>query len=81
MSVTNSILPDVVEGFSGRTAEGKYQCRLCEYVARDKYNMRSHLDRKHSLASRYTCEVCKSVHKTQQALSQHRVACVQLFPC
>jgi len=53
-----------------------YSCRLCPYSARDKYNIRLHLERKHELSSyNYTCDICFKQVKTKQDLSQHRRQC------
>ena len=73
------MLADTVDTYADRTEDSKYSCKLCGYTARDKYNMRSHLDGKHMLSSGYPCDIChKSVQKTKQALNQHRHRCAQL---
>jgi len=70
---------DTVDVYAERTEESKFRCRLCPYLARDKYNMRSHLDGKHMLSSGYPCDICNSsVQKTKQALNQHKHKCAQL---
>lgn len=67
-----------MDQYADRTEDSKFCCRLCLYVARDKYNMRSHLDGKHMLSSGYACNICnKSVQKTKQALNQHKHKCAQ----
>lgn len=72
-------LTDTVDVYAERTEESKFRCRLCPYLARDKYNMRSHLDGKHMLSSGYPCDICNSsVQKTKQALNQHKHKCAQL---
>jgi hypothetical protein len=72
-------LTDTVDVYAERTEESKFRCRLCLYLARDKYNMRSHLDGKHMLSSGYPCDIChSSVQKTKQALNQHKHKCAQL---
>ena len=72
-------LADTVDVYAERTEESKFSCRLCLYLARDKYNMRSHLDGKHMLSSGYPCDIChSSVQKTKQALNQHKHKCAQL---
>merc|ERR1712226_1538133 len=70
---------DTVDTYADRTEDSKFSCKLCQYVARDKYNMRSHLDGKHMLSTGYTCDICcKSVQKTKQALNQHKHKCAQV---
>jgi len=70
---------DIVDQFastSGRSHDRPYSCKLCPYAARDKYNMRLHLERKHNMSNyNYTCEKCFEQHKTKQDLSQHRKLC------
>jgi len=49
---------DTVDVYAERTEESKFRCRLCLYLARDKYNMRSHLDGKHMLSSGRCADPC-----------------------
>lgn len=51
----------------------KYQCSLCEYSARDKYNMRLHLERRHQLGLGYYCPHCGHHCKTKADLSTHTI--------
>lgn len=48
---------------------------MCEYVSRDRYNMRHHLEGKHSLTSGYPCPVCGLSFKTKQIFTNHRASC------
>jgi len=66
---------DVVDSFAERIESGKYICRLCEFAARDKYNIRLHIERKHDLSSGYQCPFCNKSVKTKQDLSQHKSMC------
>jgi len=68
---------DVVEGYAVKEDSGKYSCKLCNYIARDKYNVRLHLERKHGLSAGYQCEICHTWVQNKQRLSQHRVQCVK----
>jgi len=71
---------DVVEHYAVREDDGKYSCRLCAYIARDKYNVRIHLERKHGLSAGYQCDICQTWVQNKQRLSQHRVQCVKNNP-
>jgi hypothetical protein len=51
----------------------KYQCSLCAYTARDKYNMRLHLERRHQLGTGYYCPLCGEHCRTKAALSCHHI--------
>jgi len=66
---------DVVDSFAERIESGKYGCRLCSFAARDKYNIRLHIERKHDLSSGYQCPFCNKCVKTKQDLSQHKSLC------
>jgi len=66
---------DVVDSFAERIERGKYVCKLCEFAARDKYNIRLHIERKHDLSSGYQCPFCNKCVKTKQDLSQHKSLC------
>jgi len=66
---------DVVDTYAERIENGKYCCKLCEFQARDKYNIRLHIERKHGLSSGYQCPFCKKCVKTKQDLSQHKAQC------
>jgi hypothetical protein len=48
---------------------------MCAYVSRDKYNMRHHLEGKHSLTSGYPCLGCGFTFKTKQIFTNHRATC------
>jgi len=60
---------------TGHGQDRPYSCRLCGYTARDKYNMRLHLERKHEMSNYYACDRCAKQLKTKQDLSQHRKLC------
>jgi len=66
---------DVVDAFAVRIESGKYACRLCEFAARDKYNIRLHIERKHDLSTGYQCPFCNKSVKTKQDLSHHKSLC------
>jgi hypothetical protein len=66
---------DVVDSFAERIESGQYVCKLCEFAARDKYNIRLHIERKHDLSSGYQCPFCHRSVKTKQDLSQHKSMC------
>jgi len=67
---------DVVEAFAEKIERsGKYSCKLCGFVTRDKYNIRWHLEGKHELGSGYECDICKKGLKTKKQLTQHRLQC------
>jgi hypothetical protein len=68
---------DVVVDYAVRQDGGKYSCKLCAYTARDKYNVRIHLERKHGLSAGYQCDLCLTWVQNKQRLSQHRVQCVK----
>jgi len=68
---------DIVHAFAKRV-EGdrrKQDCTLCVYRARDRYNMKIHLERKHSLSPGYHCSYCNQWTKSQQDLSKHELIC------
>jgi len=71
---------DVVEDYAVREENSKYSCKLCTYIARDKYNVRIHLERKHGLSAGYQCDICQTWVQNKQRLSQHRVMCVRNNP-
>ena len=48
----------------------RYSCNLCHYTARDRYNIKIHLEGKHDLGS-YNCPHCDKHLKTRQDLSRH----------
>ena len=73
----NCFFLDIVEGYAVKEDSGKYSCKLCNYIARDKYNVRLHLERKHGLSAGYQCEICHTWVQNKQRLSQHRVQCVK----
>jgi len=54
----------------GRRRACRYTCSLCGYTARDKYNIKIHLEGKHDLGS-YTCPSCSKRLKTKQEMSRH----------
>jgi len=68
---------DVVEAFAEKLDSGKYSCKLCGFVTRDKYNIRWHLEGKHELGPGYECDICKQGLKTKKQLTQHRLQCVK----
>jgi len=69
---------DVVEAFAEKIERsGKYSCKLCGFVTRDKYNIRWHLEGKHELGSGYECDICKKGLKTKKQLTQHRLQCAR----
>ena len=68
---------NIVHEFAKRV-EGdrrKQDCTLCAYRARDRYNMKIHLERKHSLSPGYHCSYCNQWTKSQQDLSKHKLIC------
>merc|ERR1711915_118014 len=67
---------DVAEDYAVREEAGKYSCKLCSYIARDKYNVRKHLEGKHGLSAGYQCDVCKIWVQSKQKLSQHKLHCL-----
>ena len=67
----------LVPTYSVKTGDGKFSCTLCDYITRDKYNIRRHLDGKHDLTGGYRCEKCFKQLNTKQSLSQHRLHCFQ----
>jgi len=77
-SVYFNIDGDVVKAHATRLENAKYSCNLCGFVARDKYNIRLHLEGKHELGSGYQCEKCKQTVKTRKDLSEHyKSRCLQ----
>jgi len=68
---------DVVESFAEKMEGGKYSCKLCGFVTRDKYNIRWHLEGKHELGPGYQCDICKQELKTKKHLTQHRLLCAK----
>jgi len=66
---------DVVDTYAERIESGKYSCKICMFTARDKYNIRLHIERKHELSSGYRCPYCYKNVKTKQDLSQHKSVC------
>ena len=70
-------LSDVVDVYAVKIESGKYSCKLCGFVTRDKYNIRWHLEGKHELGAGYQCDKCKVVVKTKKHLTQHRLHCVK----
>jgi len=67
---------DVVQSYSSKLDNGKYACRICGHLVRDKYNIRLHLEGKHDLSVGYNCTQCHNVFKTMQVLSQHKSQCL-----
>ena len=70
-------LSDVVEAYAEKIESGKYSCKLCGFVTRDKYNIRWHLEGKHELGAGYQCDICKQIVKTKKHLTQHKLQCVK----
>jgi predicted SprT family Zn-dependent metalloprotease len=78
-SVLTTLSPDVVAlcaskvddyDEAGRRRASHYTCNLCQYTARDRYNVKIHLEGKHGLGS-YNCPHCAKHLKTKQDLSRH----------
>ena len=76
-NIFTTVLSDVVDAYAVKIASGKYSCKVCGFVTRDKYNIRWHLEGKHELGAGYQCEKCKEVVKTKKHLTQHRLHCGQ----
>jgi len=70
-SIYQNIDVDVVRTHATRIENAKYSCNLCGSVARDKYNIRLHLEGLHELGSGYQCDKCKKIVKTRKDLSEH----------
>jgi len=70
---------DVVAIYAEKVPGGKYACKICGFVTRDKYNIRWHLEGKHELSTGYQCEKCKEHVKTKKHLTQHRQHCGNTF--
>ena len=66
---------DVVGTYAERIERGKYSCKICMFTARDQYNIRLRIERKHELSSGYRCPYCYKNVKTKQDLSQHKSVC------
>jgi len=66
---------DVVGAYAEKLETGKYACKLCGFITRDKYNIRLHLEGKHQLGSGYQCNKCKKYVKTRKDLSEHKMKC------
>jgi len=65
-----------VEQHSVRAEDGKFVCGLCTpsasaYTTNKRYNMRTHLEAKHSLSRGYQCQHCYKVLKTRNVLNSH----------
>ena len=75
LAKTHNRISDLVEANSipGVDPNRKYQCKLCPYAARDKYNMRLHLERRHQLGQGYWCYQCGEHCKTKADLSTHNI--------
>ena len=67
----------MVEAYAEKIESGKYSCKLCGFVTRDKYNIRWHLEGKHELGAGYQCDICKQIVKTKKHLTQHKLQCVK----
>jgi len=67
---------DLVSLYAVKTDSGKVSCTLCDYITRDKYNIRLHLEGKHGLSGGYQCDKCYKQLRTKQSLTQHRLHCV-----
>ena len=67
---------DLVSLYAVKTDSGKVSCTLCEYITRDKYNIRLHLEGKHGLSGGYQCDKCYKQLRTKQSLTQHRLHCI-----
>jgi len=63
---------DVVRSHSTALGGGKYSCNLCQITARDKYNMRRHLETTHDLSTGYQCELCRKQFKAKHQLTVHK---------
>jgi len=72
-SPQESLEPQAVDAFAKKVEGRMYECNLCIYTSRYKYNMRLHLERKHGLTPGYKCSVCNRIVKTKQDLSQHQL--------
>ena len=73
LTPTRSLEQQDVDAFAKRVEGRRYECNLCTFMSRDKYNMRLHLERKHGLSPGYKCSVCNKNLKTKQDLSQHQL--------
>ena len=63
---------DVVSKHALAIGGGKYSCNLCHINARDKYNMRRHLETTHDLSTGYQCELCRKQFKAKHQLTVHK---------
>jgi len=63
---------DVVASHASAIGGGKYCCTLCPFNARDKYNMRRHLETKHDLTAGYQCNLCQLLFKAKHHLTVHK---------
>ena len=66
---------DVVGTYAERIERGKYSCKICMFTARDQYNIRLCIERKHELSSGYCCPYRYKNVKSQLDLSQHKILC------
>ena len=66
------VFSDVVTSHATAIGGGKYSCTLCPLTARDKYNMRRHLELKHDLSAGYQCELCHLLFKAKHLLAVHK---------
>ena len=72
----NLFWPDLVSLYSTRTSEGSFACGLCSYVTNKKFNMKTHVEGKHSMSSGYTCDLCNNAtYKTKQEVNHHKRVC------
>ena len=70
--ITSCHVSDVVRSHSTALGGGKYSCNLCQITARDKYNMRRHLETTHDLSTGYQCELCRKQFKAKHQLTVHK---------
>ena len=73
LTPNRSLEQQAVDAFSKRVEGRRYECNLCTFTSRDKYNIGLHLERKHGLSPGYKCSVCNKNLKTKQDLSQHQL--------
>jgi len=66
---------DCVTAYADKIDGGKYSCKVCGFITRDKYNIRLHLEGKHELGSGYKCNKCNKCVKTRKDLSEHQLKC------
>ena len=49
-----------------------WQCTLCEYSSKKKYNLSEHVQSKHSQHDGYDCNLCDKICPSSSALRMHR---------